>query len=241
MNKLIAYAALVAAFFLIGAAPTHAAVHEAPLPPQQLTEEQAGLIYAVAYGQYHGPPEWLQMMPDIHVVLQATLCQAAGVADDCRIEGRFAEGNVYLLNTLDFSDVVAATVLLHEFVHHFQTLKHGPVKDCQDWLDREHEAYAIQSVVLLNAGKVMEAMDVRKRARQWRCASGQNSMGKAFRCEEEGASPSNWMRDAEYQFPTINLLTYRDKLVLPWLKECVAESKPIRECVINKCTATGME
>lgn len=254
MNKWIAYAALAAAFLFVGAAPTHAAANEAPLPAQPMTLPLAKFLYAVAYGQYHGPPEWLQLMPDIQMMTREKLCASVKMPADCRAEGRYFEGKVYLLDTLDFADDFNQTVLVHEFFHHFQTLKSGAYNSCEDWLAREKEAYALHAVLLANKGLIDEAMDVRQRPRRWRCDTDQlqdtgsqqferpdHAMGKAFRCEEEGRFAQQLMRDAEYQFPTINLLTYRDKLVLPWLKECVAEGKPIRECVTAKCTATGMD
>lgn len=125
----------------------------------ELTQHQARSIYTVAYGQYTGPPEWLEKMPTVHVVDTGIICLLFSKKPDCGVLGAYVEGRVYMDNTLDFATPLAASILLHEFIHHFQQLKHGQqVKEamaagntnlaCRTWLAREAEAYAIQADVL---------------------------------------------------------------------------------------------
>jgi hypothetical protein len=135
----------------------------------ELTPEQARGIYYVAYGQYHGPREWLEQMPVIHIVSPADLCARQNLPPDCPIKATYLPGHVYASSTLDFSDPFHASILLHELVHHMQQLKNGPARNCLEALRREHEAYMIQSDVLMKSGLGTEAFGVRMTARQLHC------------------------------------------------------------------------
>lgn len=252
MSKWIAYAVLVAAFFLVVVAPTRGA---------ELTPQQARDILVDAYRQYHGSPTLLDNPPQLHIASQDELQKRACATTKCRpIHALYDEedGEIYLFAGLDFSTVYATTALLHEYIHHFQVRTRGRVMDmklsqsdiCLEILEREHEAYRIQWEVLLKAGEYMLAQKVRQTASQFGCRKQESqsstmhmavSMGKAFRCEEEARFAMQLLRDADYTIPTINLLADRDKKVLAWLRVCSNEQQPIRECVIAKCTATGME
>ena len=139
-----------------------------------LTPEQARGIYAVAYGQCPSmsgmqdgcPPEWLQQMPTIHVVSSEKLCDLAVGKPQCSVLGMYQSDNVYILDTLDFETVWAASILLHEYIHHFQQLKSGPAYDCETWLAYETQAYMIQAQVLQKAGEYMTARAVMISMRQ---------------------------------------------------------------------------
>jgi len=89
----------------------------------ELTEVQSRGIMAVAYGQFHGPRTLLDDPPAIHIVSQAELQERFECAPRCPvIHGMYddAEVAIYLWEALDFSTVYASSVLLHEYVHHFQ-------------------------------------------------------------------------------------------------------------------------
>ena len=128
----------------------------APLTPQQARD-----IYIVAYGQFTGPPAWLEQMPVIHIVSQEVLCETAEMKPECNVLGLYREANVYILDTLNFETLSAASVLLHEYIHHFQYLKSGSAYDCETWLAYEQQAYAIQVQVLQKAGDYLAARSVR--------------------------------------------------------------------------------
>lgn len=134
-----------------------------------LTPDQARSIYYVAYGQFHGPREWLEQPPTVILTSADRLCDMYGMAPGCRVLGIYQPGIVYLDKTLDFDNLHDASVLLHEYTHHFQYLKRGKMLDCADWMDREREAYAIQANVLEKAGDERTAGMVRQTATSLHC------------------------------------------------------------------------
>ena len=85
----------------------------------ELTQLQAGHILAVAYGQYHGPPSLLDNPPTVHLTPQEAL-RTMYHCPTCVIEGLYLKGEIYIWDELDFAYPYAATVLLHEYIHHFQ-------------------------------------------------------------------------------------------------------------------------
>lgn len=141
-----------------------AAANAAPL-----TQLQAKSIYAVAYGQYKGPREWLDEQPNIYFADQARLCDIAGLRSTCSVYGISIDGVVYIRADMDFSSTFAAGILLHEYVHHFQWLdgKHDAVAAavaagndslaCELWTASERQAYEIQIHVLEQAGDFVSA------------------------------------------------------------------------------------
>lgn len=135
-----------------------------PAKAAPLNEIQARSIYAVAYGQYHGPREWLDKQPNIYIVDQARLCDVAKQRPDCSVLGLSVDGVVYIRDDLDFETTFAASILLHEFIHHFQWLegKQDAIQAamdrgdeqtvCELWVENERQAYLIQIDVLEKVG-----------------------------------------------------------------------------------------
>jgi hypothetical protein len=122
--------------------------------------------------------------PTIHIGTQAKLRQVFNCMDHCPlVHGLYNEetAEIYLDDSLDFSTVYATTVLLHEYIHHFQVKTRGRVMDmklspydlCLEVVEREHEAYRIQWEVLLKSGEYMLAQSVRHTAGQFRCVKPQ--------------------------------------------------------------------
>jgi hypothetical protein len=144
-------------------------------PP--LTEQMQTYLYGVAYGQcpqLRGmakgcPPEWLKLRPPVYLVSQQVICGTAQTRPDCPYKGFYRNGAVYLRADLNFGSAVDLSVLVHEYVHHLQELKNGPFKDCEDWLEREYEAYGIQRYVLIQDRQGFAAEKVQGEARQLRC------------------------------------------------------------------------
>lgn len=143
-----------------------------------LTPPQAADIYSVAYGQCSQiqgmkdgcPREWLDKAPPVYVVHPDYMCGWMKVAPTCRISGMYTEGKTYVSEQLDFATPFGASVLLHEYIHHFQWLKYGDREiECAEWLQMETEAYVIQMQVLLKMGDTSGAMVVRHGLRQLRC------------------------------------------------------------------------
>jgi hypothetical protein len=163
------------AIFLIALFVFLAEAHATDINPLQARD-----ILYVAYGQYHGPRELIEYPPKINVVSADALRERFRCAARCQpIMGLYDEesGEIYLLETLDFSKVYATTVLLHEYIHYFQGKIHGKVKDlklsgnelCLEIVEREREAYRIQYEVLIKAGDFMHAQSVRMVAGMVHC------------------------------------------------------------------------
>ena len=126
-------------------------VHAAPLG-----DDQALSIYAVAYGQTAQKlklPRWGEFPgPQIVMTTPENICRIAGSnRPTCPVLAITKNGKVYISDTMDFSDVMNASILMHEYIHYFQWLVNGDAKDCQDWGAREIYAYEVQSQVLLKA------------------------------------------------------------------------------------------
>lgn len=169
LNSVLAVAAIafVAACFVY---VTVFAVRDARAAP--LNDQQARGIYAVAYGQYggeHGGITPMPPMPAVHFASQADICGYFGRGSDCPIYGYFVNGEITISEQLDFSTVVDASKLLHEYIHYLQESHGGPTKNCRMWLEREHEAYRIQMNVLRKAGEYMAAQNAMIMARMQVC------------------------------------------------------------------------
>lgn len=115
----------------------------------ELTTQQVGTIYALAWGQYGGAlPE---QPPMIELVPQSRLRELAG-CERCPVRGMHMHGTIYLDQVLDFAQAYDASILLHEYIHYFQWVAHGDAQSCEEALERERRAYAIQAHVLAKTG-----------------------------------------------------------------------------------------
>ena len=118
-----------------------------------LSPQQAMLLYTVAGGELgigwpDKPPEIRPGMTQAR--LTALVCPKTG---NCRPRAVFMSGVVYLRNDMDFSQPYDASVVAHEMVHYFQWWKRGgPAYGCQEWQDREAQAYAVQARIMEKAG-----------------------------------------------------------------------------------------
>ena len=113
-----------------------------------LTREQAASLYAIAYGQAGFIPD---ESPTIYLTpakeLDEIVCKRP-----CGAKAAQIENGIYLLDTLDMTDPMNASILLHELVHFVQWKQHGKAKDCDDYHNREVEAYRIQFDALSRLG-----------------------------------------------------------------------------------------
>jgi hypothetical protein len=116
----------------------------------ELSQEQAFNAYAIAFGNAgYIPPR----APIINLANRQSLCQSAGMKADCKVRAITDENGVITLdNTLDFSDPIDASILIHEMVHYVDWAKSGPATNCAEWLRREQRAYTIQGHALEKIG-----------------------------------------------------------------------------------------
>ena len=121
-----------------------------PAHAGELAQDQAAVIYAIAYAHVGGAlPE---RAPTIHLADRARLQQLACNGQPCPVRGWQQGEDVYIDASLDFTRPADAAVLLHELVHFFQFARYGPAQDCLDWIARERVAYRIQAYELERMG-----------------------------------------------------------------------------------------
>lgn len=137
---------LLIAGFVLGVLMT---VLSLPGHGAELTTEQQRSIYALAYARANLPlPD---QAPTIHVTTQENIRALLGCGR-CRPSGAQIRENVYVDDELDFSNAYDASILLHELIHYLQWSAAGPAKSCEEWLEREQRAIAVQARVLSSAG-----------------------------------------------------------------------------------------
>ena len=116
----------------------------------EINREQATMIYMLAHstsGYKLGPTA-----PEIHLVSIDKLRSIACPGKECAVRALQVKNRIYLDETLDMSDIQNAAILYHEYIHILQYVNKGEAKDCEDWLQREFEAYGLQNHVLEKAG-----------------------------------------------------------------------------------------
>jgi hypothetical protein len=126
----------------------------------ELSREQSMYLYAVAYGELGHIPA---TPPVVHMAPRVELCRIAGMRDSCAVLGLETNGQVYLDESLDFTNPLHASIALHEFVHYVQRDQRGDVTDCVEYMRREHQAYQIQieSLARIGADYTIPALAVR--------------------------------------------------------------------------------
>jgi hypothetical protein len=142
--------ALIAVCLLFAWCAAHAAAGE-------LSREQSALIYHLAAEESGLPlPD---RAPVIEIVPLARL-QEVSQCKDCPVRGAQLHGRVYVSDELDFGRCVDASILLHELVHFLQQAKLGPVRDCDDWRERELQAFQAQLQALRKGGcQIWQTLD----------------------------------------------------------------------------------
>jgi len=121
----------------------------------ELTREQAASAsaYLLAHSTSHYPLP--PAAPEIHLVPIQHLRDRVCPGHSCAVHGLQVENRIYLDEALDMSNLVHASILYHELVHYLQWSARGDAKDCQEYLEREVEAYGLQIAVLAKAGIAM--------------------------------------------------------------------------------------
>ena len=136
-----------------------------------LTPDIANSVYQIAYGfcptirtmENGCPPEWLRNPPSLTVDSQEELCSIVNERPNCSLLGLYFGGNMHVTSRLDFNSFMGHSVLLHEFIHHFQWLRNKGygASNCTEWLADEKEAYLAQIDFLEKTNAVSEANRVR--------------------------------------------------------------------------------
>lgn len=97
------------------------------------------------------PPRTLAIDID---TLKGRIC-ADPVSRNCRVKAWYSpEGTIYVDENLDIvHDIFSESILVHELYHHIQRMKTGrTAANCQEWREREYEAYEAQRAWLLKHG-----------------------------------------------------------------------------------------
>jgi len=125
-----------------------------------LTQPTIGKMYAAAWQSYNtAHPDSIKpdRMPRIGFATSQGICAAlkSKLDRDCAlaITGGERAGyplpdgvDILLDEASDYDDnLVAGSILLHEFVHYFQYVNLGSVSVCEVAIEREHEAYKLQA------------------------------------------------------------------------------------------------
>lgn len=118
------------------------------MPPALLDEVVAALMVVVTeLSGYRGPMAAPRIHPTPPAELQQNLCKGP-----CGVHAYYLEDHgVVLRDDLDVAgDVRARSILLHELVHHAQSLngRFSDLPACERWYLREEEAYRVQNAYL---------------------------------------------------------------------------------------------
>ena len=73
---------------------------------------------------------------------------APGESMPCVCEAAYENGSLYIRNDINWNDPKWVSIVLHELEHHRQFVKRGEARDCDDWISREREALAVQTLYL---------------------------------------------------------------------------------------------
>jgi hypothetical protein len=112
--------------------------------PLQLTQEQAVMVYAAAYGDMKYIPE---QAPTVRVTTKEVLHEVCKCGYP-NVKGAYLDGVVYVDGDLDFGEPLNVSILYHEFIHYVQAMRDGPTHGCDMSMAREREAYGLQSTFL---------------------------------------------------------------------------------------------
>lgn len=113
-------------------------------------------IYAVLFswavtlsGYPNAEPPKIEYMPKAFFVKEA-----CGGNKGCRVVGWYKGGNViYVWDRLNIDgSQVAASIIVHEYVHYLQDQNGKPHHTCKEIIELEREAYGVQKEYLLQNG-----------------------------------------------------------------------------------------
>jgi len=109
--------------------------------------------------------------PPRMIALDAETLQARACGRPCKVMAWYApEGTIYIDNRLDVANYMGdRSIVVHELVHHVQRMSRGErAKNCNEWAQREQEAYAAQAFWLRSRG--LRPGNITLQARFLRCS-----------------------------------------------------------------------
>lgn len=142
-----------------------------------LSPDQAQSIWTLAWGQSHsihkGDSTILFRPPVIHIVNKFQLCALIKkTVEQCgSLQAAQKESQVFLLDTLDFSTVLTASIAFHEMIHYIQWMANGEksAASCKQFNEWEKQARQMQASVLVKANDMRNAQQVIRQFRPYRC------------------------------------------------------------------------
>ena len=95
-------------------------------------------------------------MPEIQFEQHAFFVQNACYGKECNVIGWYNDtGVVYIDEEYKTVDGFNGSIVVHEFVHFLQDESGTFGSSCDDFIAREHEAYAVQNQYLMEATTVL--------------------------------------------------------------------------------------
>jgi hypothetical protein len=88
-------------------------------------------------------------MPELRFVPASTLHKMfCAPSKPCPVAALYYDNAVFIDSSLSMDDPYTESVIVHEYVHHIQSIKYGNATDCTMWLRNEREAYRHQAKYL---------------------------------------------------------------------------------------------
>lgn len=145
-------------FLLIGAFATVAFIVTPVTFGAELTKTDADVIYKLAQDISHipapaeGPTVQLWSKQDIEKLLVGIGVCPKGCPS---VKAAQVGDTIYVDGELDFTDSQVIGVFIHELFHFLQRSRDGDVKTCEQWVQREIDAYQWQNFFLNKLGARM--------------------------------------------------------------------------------------
>lgn len=131
----------------------------------ELTKEQAHYVYMMAHAESGLPlPD---VAPEIRIASEAKIQELVCPGEKCRIVGVESNGVVYIRDDVDFSQPKSLLILAHELTHYMQHKARGRAKNCEEWMDRERQAFAVE--LRLAQRSNLETLSIMGAMNQLRC------------------------------------------------------------------------
>ena len=88
-----------------------------------------------------------EIYPATFEYLKSPVCNGSSY---CPVNAVYTSNKVYYRQDLNFNDMYAKSVMVHEFIHHIQANSGFVAVDCDIWYKNEKQAYRLQAKYLRN-------------------------------------------------------------------------------------------
>lgn len=102
------------------------------------------------------PPQ----LPEMHSVSSEELQRAVCKRSCQGVKAGQVGNHIYYDERLDLSNSFVRSIIIHEYVHYLQWYHHGVARDCQEYADREREAYLVQTYLFQNQAHILRQFQV---------------------------------------------------------------------------------